>query len=786
MSDVATGGLLNNEEMTINEKINTYGKAFIENSQDIILVVDKMGRILFANQRAVEVYGYTYNELLKLSVFDLRNQDIKKFSEKQLNEALKKGIQFKTYHYRKDGSRFLADVRSVHTNVESKDTVISIVRDITDIEKMSKDATMFSTSLDIFEDPFIVFTKENNVSHWSSGAEKKFGYKKEEIIGKNICKIIPEDRIDEFHKLISLIKEGKSFKNYETIRLDKDGREINVSLSVSPIRDADGIFTGTLAIYKDITDKKELTKKVHQYEERWRYALEGGQFGIWEWDIVNNKVFYANLFKVILGYDENEFGDSFEEWESRIHPEDLPLAMDKINRHFKGEEYVVEYRMRCKDNNYKWLRSRGKVTDWSEDGKPVKMIGTNEDISDRKIIEQELREKYKQLEALKQVADDANKAKSLFLANMSHEIRTPLNGILATIQLLQSTIVDAEQNKYIKMIKESGNILLAIINDLLDISKIEAGTYRLREESFDLKEVISGIHNNLSVASNLKGLEVRYYLDPAIDVQVVGDKLRLQQILNNLINNAVKFTDDGYVSLRVKKISSGSHGEKVEFRIEDSGIGIEDSFKKTIFQNFYQGDLSLSKKYMGTGLGLSISKQLAQLMNGDIWFESAVGQGSTFYFTCEFKKQTNFTEENQETGTMADRINTSAQFNNKVILCVEDNIINQQVMEEIIIKKGYKYIAAYNGLEALNIINNNSVDLILMDIQLPELNGFEVTKTIRERETKEKHLPIIAMTAYAMIEDKDKCINAGMDEYITKPFDIEELYGVIERHLDEA
>jgi PAS domain S-box-containing protein len=243
MCDVILGGPSKDDEVLINEKKYIYGKAFIENSQEIILVVDKIGRILFANKKAVETYGYTYEELLNLSVFDLRNQDIKEFTEKQLNQALNRGIQFRTYHYRKDGSRFLAEVRSIYCDIESKDTVISIIRDVTYIEKISKDATMFITSLDIFDDPFIVFTKENNISHWSRGAERKFGYKEEEIFGKNIYKLIPKDRSDEFQKLLSSVKEGGIIENYETIRLDRNGEEINVLISASPIYDDDGIYS---------------------------------------------------------------------------------------------------------------------------------------------------------------------------------------------------------------------------------------------------------------------------------------------------------------------------------------------------------------------------------------------------------------------------------------------------------------------------------------------------------------------------------------------------------------
>jgi len=646
---------LKNEDVLANEQIFLDGKDFIEKSLDIILIVGKYGKIIYGNPKAIETYGYSFDELVSLDIFTLRNEDKRKFTQKQLNKALDRGIKFKTYHYKKDGSKFPVEVRSIYSNEKSKNMVVSIIRDISDVEEAYEDAKIFSISLDILDDPFIIFNKEMKVSHWSNGAEIKFGFEKEEVMGKNMSELRPKDILNELQMLKNMINSGKVVKNYETIRLDKYGNAVNLLISASPIYDEDGIFSGIVSIYKDI--------------------------------------------------------------------------------------------------------------------------------SDRKLIEQELQEKYKQLKLLKQKAENANKAKSLFLANMSHEIRTPMNGIIATIQLLQLECVNEDQNKYIKLLKESANIMLSVINNLLDISKIEYGTFKLNNEPFNLKETINNIYNNLLITGNLKGLEVSYYLDSNIDFEIIGDELRLKEILTNLIGNAVKFTDEGYVSFRVKIISDDDNSEKIEFRIKDSGIGIEEDFKEKMFKNFSQGDLSTRKKYMGTGLGLAISKQLATLMNGDICFESIVGQGSTFIFTCEFLKCRKKSHDIQENNIIEEKIEINSSENDKIILCVEDNLINQEVMENIIKRKGYKYIAAYNGNEALNILKNNKVDLILMDVQMPELNGFETTKIIRDAESDGTHIPIIAMTAYATREDKDKCIQAAMDDYIVKPFDIEKLYESIELYL---
>jgi len=651
-------GLFKDKDALVIEEIYYKGKDFVENALEIILIVSKEGKILYGNRKAIETYGYTFDELINLDVFTLRNEDIREFTQKQLNKALDRGIKFKTYHYRKDGSKFPVEVRSTYGSKEIKDMVVSIIRDISDIEEVYKNAKIFSKSLDILDDPFIVFTKEMNISNWSKSAEVKFGFKKEEVLGKNMSELLPAAILDESKGIVNMLSNGEIVKDYETIRLDKYGNVLNLLVSASPIYDDDDIFSGVVAIYKDITD--------------------------------------------------------------------------------------------------------------------------------RKIIEQKLQEKCKQLELLKQKAEDANKAKSIFLANMSHEIRTPMNSILGAIQLLRLKSVNEEENKFIKILNESANNLLSVINSLLDISKIESGTFKLNNEPFNLKETINNIYNNLLITGNSKGLEVSYYLDPNIDIEVVGDELRLKAILNNLISNAVKFTDEGYVSFRVKRISNNDISEKIEFRIKDSGIGIDEDFKEKLFNDFSQGNLYSKKKHEGTGLGLAISKQFASLMSGDIYFESSVGKGSTFIFTCELKKTKKEKQNLQINTIVKEEVVINKIERDEVILCVEDNLINQEVMEGIIKNKGYKYIAAYNGNEALNILKNNKINLILMDVQMPELNGFETTKIIRAEKLGGKHIPIIAMTAYAMREDKDKCIQADMDDYIVKPFDIEKLYEIIEFHLSEV
>ena len=761
----------------------TVFKKMIDEFMDIILIVDADGHILYGNKMAVTAYGYSHEELCKMDIFELRRDDCKAAVQTQINSAMTNGIKFSANHYKKDGTTFPVEVQSFRINDGRTHRVLSMIRDVTNMIKMTKNATMFSASLDIFDDSIVGITTDNNIFLWSKGAELRLGYTEEEMNGRNIREIIPDRYLPGFELNMAKVMEGSIVEGYETVRRHKNGNEIDISLSLAPLYDHNGVYIGCIGIYKDISEKKELAKKLVESEERWRLALRGGQFGVWEADVVNRTIHHYNQWEEALGYAQGEIGTDLNVWNTLIHPEDLHMILSIYNNEIASKQfYVFEVRMRCKNNEYKWLRTKGTIYQRDENGKPIRIIGTNEDITDRKVIEEELKLKCSQLEQLKQEADKANAAKSLFLANMSHELRTPMNGISTTIQLLNGTELDREQRRYVSILKDTSVILKSIIDDILDISKIESGVLTLNQERFNLKDTVINVHNKLLEIGNAKGLEISFYMDPEINSTVIGDELRLLQVLMNLIGNAVKFTDEGVVSFRVKKLSSDGQKETLEFRVKDSGIGIEEGFRDKIFQNFSQGDLSARKKYVGTGLGLAISKRIALLMNGDIRYESSVGEGSIFYFTCELIKADPIEPTVQKEKNAEKNRNPKAKA--KLILSVEDNLLNQEVMESIIRKRGYRFLSANHGLEAIELLKKEEVDLILMDIQLPDMNGLETARRIRKEVVNGEKIPIIAVTAYAMREDKEKCLQAGMNDYIAKPLDIDMFCALIEKYIE--
>ncbi len=390
-----------------------------------------------------------------------------------------------------------------------------------------------------------------------------------------------------------------------------------------------------------------------------------------------------------------------------------------------------------------------------------------------------LRKTQEELIHSKEMAEAATKAKAIFLANMSHEIRTPMNGIVGMVDIMKGTPLSKEQRDFLEIIEISGENLLMIINDVLDFSKIEAGQITFESIRFKLGDEVGEVIKLLKYKADQKGLELSFNIAPHVPEILVGDPLRLKQVLINLCNNSIKFTSDGFVKIHVDVVSSSENKIRLKFEVQDSGIGISHENQLKLFKSFSQADTSTTRKFGGTGLGLAISKNLVQLMNGEIGIKSKEGEGAIFYFDGEFGVSVQNSTDSKKEVTNEIEI-TAAKLK---ILLAEDNVINQKVAILNLQKMGHSVSLASNGEKAVEMFKNEAFDAIFMDIQMPEMDGIEATTIIRDWEQNNKiihRIPIIAMTANTLRSDKDIFIAVGMDDYLGKPFNTSELVRVLE------
>jgi PAS domain S-box-containing protein len=510
----------------------------------------------------------------------------------------------------------------------------------------------------------------------------------------------------------------------------------------------------------DITEQKYIAQQLKDSEFRWRYAIEGAGDGLWDWDLIANTVFFSRVWKNMLGYSEEDIGTEIIEREKRLHPDDkltdLMMVQDCLDG--KISSYKNEHRVLCKDGRYKWVLDRGMVVSHDSTGKPLRMIGTQADISLQKEVEQ-------QLKNAKAAADTASKFKSTFLANMSHEIRTPMNAILGMAELLAETQLTHEQQNCVNIFQKSGSHLLSIINDILDISKIESGSFKIEEEIFNIKNILLEVLELFTEKARIKNIVLKTDIPPELHEFVKGDALRLKQVLLNLLGNALKFTPQGTITVSIKHNDDKSLGGNFIIKVIDNGIGISKEQQDKLFQPFSQADSSTTKNHGGTGLGLSISKKLVELMGGTIWMKSTEGTGTSVSFTVECV----------HSHAAADKVEVkdvvSLHLRELNILIVDDSETNRQLIRAYLKKLKHKITEAENGQIAINKIQEQHFDIILMDIQMPVMDGYEATRRIRMYE-KEKALTrsrVIALSAYAQKEEHDKSIASGCDLHLNKP-----------------
>ncbi|WP_233507769.1 PAS domain S-box protein [Adhaeribacter pallidiroseus] len=560
-------------------------------------------------------------------------------------------------------------------------------------------------------------------------------------------------------------------QHFEIDLTQLDGSTIWREVYLNPIYLEDGSFEEISGIALDITEKKLSQMALAKEEEKFRSIFESFQDLYYRTDEENKVVLMSPSVTEMLGYQVHEVigipATSFY-----AYPEELMNLVYILKK--EGTIRNFETNLVSKSGTIiPFLLNAHILID--KEGHYLGIEGVGRDMT-------ELKQTQTELIRAKEVAEDSAYAKTLFLANMSHELRTPMNGIIGMIDLLHSTETTEEQTEYIDTLRKSSDALLAILNDILDLSKIQAGKLlQINEMGIDLHYALEKIYSLFANRANLKDLDFTYNITPHTPRFIVTDETRLLQILSNLTSNAIKFTNAGKVTIQVNSISSDGEFYTIMFRIKDSGIGITNADKQLLFTNFTQLDNTSTKTFGGTGLGLAISKQLSELLGGDIGVESIYGEGSTFWFTIRCQEALNQEEIlNNRNKDKGKPIESEAFTDEPYILLVDDNGINQKVAQKLLAKLGCRTELASNGFEAISQATANPYEVIFMDIQMPEMDGIEATKRIKEQ-LGDKCPPIIAMTAYSMKDDAEKFMSQGMDDYVSKPIKSTDLQNMIKK-----
>ena len=622
-------------------------------------------------------------------------------------------------------------------------------------------------------DNVVIITNKNGETEWVNRSfERLTGHSFAEIRGKKPGELLqgPDTDLSVVKELAIAVDEHLPIER-DLLNYTKDGKSYWVKVQIQPVFNKSGELTNFISLQRDISEQKKAENKLNSISTRLATLIKNLQAGILVEDEFRNIALLNQAFCDMFGIPVNPdlmigFDCSGSAEQSKGMFRDPETFIKKIEHILGQKEPVLNEVLELADGR---IFERDYIPIFL-DNRFLGNLWQYRDITAQKQAENELRK-------AKNEAESANAAKSLFLANMSHEIRTPLNAVIGLAKLMRSTPLNPDQKKLNDNLLVSGENLLAIINEILDFSKIEAGKVDLETIPFSLKESLDKVYRFLELAAEEKMIRLSVSLDPKIGKPVSGDQTRLQQVLTNLVNNAIKFTPAGSVEVTCRLVDETPEKYTLRFEVRDTGIGISDEKLKTIFEKFKQEDESVTRVYGGTGLGLAISKQLVELMGGTLGLESQKGVGSRFFFTIVLPVSSReaLSERNKKI------LINPLTLTGKKVLVVEDNEFNQFIAKSILEKWHLMVTLAENGQVALEKIRKQQFDVILMDMQMPVLDGCSATKILRQE--LKIITPVVALTAFATQDAISKALNAGMDDYMTKPFEEDLLYAQLLKSL---
>ncbi|HPS90553.1 MAG TPA: PAS domain S-box protein [Methanothrix sp.] len=778
----------------------------LDSFTDPLFVKDRKHRYVLVNIAESKLAGRRPEEMIGKTCFDFFPEE-KADLYWQMDEAVfstgMESIDEENVTDDQGIARIMLTKKTLYVDEAGNQFLVGIARDITDIKRIDEQLQMANDRLEkrVFQrtadlerankalmdtrdsldkiinsigDPIHVKDRQHRIILVNDVACKLFNRPREEILGKTAFELFSslEDARVSWQKDEEVFATWVENVNEET-NTYAPGVTRTVLIKKTPYRDKSG-NEYLVGVTRDISDRKQAEEALRESERKYSLLIKNASEAI----IVaqDGQIKFVNPMTIsLLGVhsEQDLISRPFSEF---LHPADRQMVFDNYRRRIASQDAPPRYSFRVvtPEGAIKWVEINATLIDWQ--GRRATLNFLTE-ITEKKLAEEKL------IEA-KEAAEAAARSKSDFLANMSHEIRTPLNAVLGLTGLLLNSDLNAQERDYVETVRSSGNTLLSVINDILDFSKIEGGKMELESQLFNLRECISVAVDLIMPSAGQKGLAMKCDLDESIPAYIKGDVTRLRQVLVNLLGNAVKFTNDGTISLSVTASpldspeASSDSEYLLHFSISDTGIGIPGEKLDRLFRSFSQVDSTTTRKYGGTGLGLAISRKLVEMMGGEIWVVSEPNVGSTFHFTIR-------AEVSEEQAAPSDpelavpMVSRQEGIRSLRILLAEDNAVNQMVAKQMLKKLGYSADVAGNGLEVLQAIERQSYDVILMDVQMPEMDGLAASQEIRRRWPTGPR--IIAITAYALKGDRERCLAAGMDDYVSKPIVIEELKRVLER-----
>jgi PAS domain S-box-containing protein len=779
----------------------TMYKKLFEVSADAHSIIDlSTGKFVKCNQAAIDMHGVE-NEanFLNLKPSDLSPErqpcggSSEILAKVYIENAFSQGPQlFQWTHSRLDGTTFPCLVSLSAIALEGRELVLAIGRDITelmeaqaDLEAAVADRQHYQSAYEEEREKFEQFVNLAPVgiaiNKMSTGefeyVNQEFGrftgYEIDELNQMDYWQLTPKKYEEQEQVQLQSLSETGRYGPYKKDYIHKNGQTYPVQLSGLKIARRSG-EEFIWSVVQDISERSKVEEQMQAAKEeaelsafRMKLANDSAGIGVWEWDLINNSLIWDHWMYTLYGITENMFSGAYEAWENSVHPDDIEMARKSLNEAIEGTGvYEPEFRVVHPNGNIRTMKASAEVIR-DEKGNALRVIGVNYDVTDKI-------EAIEKLSAAKQEAEDANHSKNAFLANMSHEIRTPMNAILGGLQILRSEKLDQELRVILENASSSAKSLLTIINDILDYSKIAENKLDLELQPFSIIHVLESVKFDLDNLVSTKGIVFENVIDEYFDDGWIGDVVRVKQILLNLVSNAVKFTERGKV--KVDLSCQDYHGKNaICINVIDTGIGMSEEVQSRIFERFEQADSSTTRKFGGTGLGMAITINLIKMMNGSINLRSVLNKGTTIQVILPLEQTDDFSQEEIQKAVSPPNLQA------KRILIAEDNEINQIIVQTMLRKTGASLVVVENGKLAVEAVQRTDFDLVLMDIQMPEMDGVEAKQRIS---VYNSDLPVIALTANAMVNDVKRYLALGFVAHIAKPIEMNDLYSRLAEYLE--